>query len=884
MRPPWYCQNRALGERYRVMTHLSENKGGLQESEFNVVAGDSTVEVEITPRGDIAIQQTTGVRSTGVPYKVTIPPHHVYQAQADSVHDDLTGTLIESTNGQKFSVYSGNTWASITCRTGGGNADPLLECMFPTKTWGSNYFTIPTPTVELDSIRIVADQDTTQVFKDGVLVATLNGGEFYGDTIQSIHQYTSSKPTLAAQFLYTGSPSSCVKNSITDPSMIILNATEQMYLDSISFFAVDTSLLSNHYVMILTRTSDTSWIYYDSIKQTNFTPFTQDVSYSYKIKKIATAGYHRLETDSGCGFIAYSMGIGSAISYGYATGASLIDLSASFSFKNSINGSDTICMDTSLSRTDSVQFTSIIKGNPLGYSWDFGDGTTSTLQNPKHAYSRSDNFIVTLMVRYGCGTDTLIDTVVVPPPPVIDLGPDTVLCEGDTLRFTANTREFVAVWNTGSTDSSLEITTAGIYHVTVSNYCGWDRDTVKVDIRPIPTVSLPADTVLCLGDSFRLHVPIDSITTLKWEDGSSDTVRMIGSKGLYWADVSSKCGSNRDSINIGQQDVASIDAGGLIISCDQDTVRLGGNPTGPPKSKYAWSSPEALDNPSIANPTSFYTLNRVYHLIVVDSNGCESIDSATVKRFSLSAEAEAVDCSKDSVQLNIVKIDGTTPYTYFWTPNYKISSQTIRNPTVSPDSSVTYTVKVTDSVGCEDSVRVQVPITNPVKAQFDVIIQASCENAIANTNNQSINASIFKWYVNDAFAGNDFNLRIPLEFGTSKKITLFATNVDSCSDSSSVVKDVLVFEDYFNEKIPNVFTPNGDGQNDLFDVQLGQRLETCSNIRIYNRWGELMFESVGNSHKWDGRTFAGEECKSGVYFFVLDVNGSVYKGSVTLLR
>ena len=75
-----------------------------------------------------------------------------------------------------------------------------------------------------------------------------------------------------------------------------------------------------------------------------------------------------------------------------------------------------------------------------------------------------------------------------------------------------------------------------------------------------------------------------------------------------------------------------------------------------------------------------------------------------------------------------------------------------------------------------------------------------------------------------------------------------------------------------------------NGVNDLFDVQVGERLESCTNIQIYNRWGVLVFESYGNNHSWDGTTFTGKECAMGVYIFRLNVNGTEYKGTVTLLR
>jgi len=90
--------------------------------------------------------------------------------------------------------------------------------------------------------------------------------------------------------------------------------------------------------------------------------------------------------------------------------------------------------------------------------------------------------------------------------------------------------------------------------------------------------------------------------------------------------------------------------------------------------------------------------------------------------------------------------------------------------------------------------------------------------------------------------------------------------------------------------VPNVFSPNGDGRNDLFTV--GQHdgqvpsvvLGGCSKLLVFNRWGQKMFESLGNNLAWDGRTMAGMLCEPGTYFYVLTVKDMEFKGTVQLMR
>jgi len=560
--------NRSVGKSYRAVTYKSETKNGLQESEFVVVAIGDTAIVNITPTANIA-----GGRTRNVTYSVTIPPNSVYQAQALTANDDLTGSLITSKNGKNFAVYSGNVWSTIVCTP---NSDPLMEGMFPTNTWGKNYFVVPTPNIGKDYIRIVADQDTTRVYRDGVLRRTLNAGQFYDETIIQIRNYTSNKPIAAAHFLITGK-SGCSNYVDTDPSMIMLNATEQMFLDSISFFAVDTSALDSHFVHVLTRTADTGAMYLDSVKMTKWNVFTQNSKFSYRTERIKP-GAHRLET-TGCGFIAYSMGYGRAVSYGYATGASLVDLANSITYSNFFTGNDTICQG------DTVRFKSLIRGKPTSFKWFFGDGDTSSQQNPIHEYKKTGIYQIKAIIVYPCITDTLIDTLIVPPPPIIDLGPDTLLCNKDTLNFKVNTKVFKALWSTGSRDSFLVINQPGIYSAKVYNYCGEGYDTVKIDSLYPDSVNLGPDFVLCEGDTLNWDISGIWGSSYLWWNGDTNATNYVDSGGQFWAQVNNACGLMRDTINVFPEKVPQFDFGNDTTLCSGQVLLLNAYFS---RSKYKW--------------------------------------------------------------------------------------------------------------------------------------------------------------------------------------------------------------------------------------------------------------------------------------------------------
>jgi gliding motility-associated-like protein len=84
-----------------------------------------------------------------------------------------------------------------------------------------------------------------------------------------------------------------------------------------------------------------------------------------------------------------------------------------------------------------------------------------------------------------------------------------------------------------------------------------------------------------------------------------------------------------------------------------------------------------------------------------------------------------------------------------------------------------------------------------------------------------------------------------------------------------------------NDLIPNIFTPNGDSVNDLLCFK------TCSKIiktTIYNRWGNLVFETDKQNRSWDGRTTSGESCNDGAYFYLIETEEKIFKGFIQLIR
>jgi gliding motility-associated-like protein len=121
-------------------------------------------------------------------------------------------------------------------------------------------------------------------------------------------------------------------------------------------------------------------------------------------------------------------------------------------------------------------------------------------------------------------------------------------------------------------------------------------------------------------------------------------------------------------------------------------------------------------------------------------------------------------------------------------------------------------------------------------------------------------------------------------FNSTISITLLSEDETGClrrSEGSSVSGSLA---NVFDFNIPNVFTPNGDGVNDVFTLGDNLFLNDCAEMFIYNRYGNLIFSSNGGLPVWDGFDFTGQRVPTGTYFYVIKFPDSTIKGTLSLFR
>jgi len=525
------------------------------------------------------------------------------------------------------------------------------------------------------------------------------------------------------------------------------------------------------------------------------------------------------------------------------------------------------------------------------YTWiPATDISDPNISNPFVFPAITTEYIVSVVDSNSCvETDSVLVTISTPSP--VDAGPDTAFCIGDTVQLVAS-GSVNYVWTPILTLSDpnifdplafpLDTTT---YYVTGTDAVGCNStDSVTITVNPLPVADAGANTSICDGDTIQLQAT--GGVTFLWTPPATLSDPIIAdpdanplSTTEYFVSVtdSNGCVAN-DSITVTVNALPIANAGPDVTACIGDTVGLlatGGT-------QYTWTPTAFLDNPNIDSPNAFPDTTMDFFVVVTDANSCTSFDTVEVAVFSITVSpTDTSICPGDSVQLNV---GGPLATTYIWTPSGGLSDPSIASPMASPATTTTYTVTVNDISGCSDVASATVTVEDIPVPIFTTVIDAGCDGVIVEFTNVSTGADSFLWIFGDGTTSTAVNPTHTFDYGTNFTATLVAYNLFGCSDSASFSGSAGVFEDYFSITIPNVFTPNDDGMNDQFVVSVAGKLYSCIDMKIYNRWGQLMFIASGNNLVWDGRSMAGEKVPNGSYFFTIQIKDFAYQGHITVFE
>jgi gliding motility-associated-like protein len=559
------------------------------------------------------------------------------------------------------------------------------------------------------------------------------------------------------------------------------------------------------------------------------------------------------------------------------------------------------------------------------YIWNNGSWQDSTLVTNAGLYS------LTVTNICGVASDTIVvdfDTI-----PMVNLGSDTVICNGDSVLLSAAFSHSMYLWNTGSIDSVLTATTQGTYWASATNICGSDTDSVYINVDSVLVVDLGLDTILCLGTSYTL-VSTTIVTggipdSFLWSTGNTTDSIYINSAGIYQLTVTNVCGSFDDTIEVFYDNSPITNLGPDSTYCLNSLVNLNAYWS---RANYLWNT---------ADTTSGITANFSGNYSVMVTNLC-GFDGDTVMikydipiAFNLGSDTAL--CAGDSILLSAPAHNAT----WLWN-NATIDSTLLVN-----NAGNFYVTALNQCGMFSDSIKVileTTPVINP--AIYDTTL---CEEEILNIVVAKNNATSISWlngsnnyaqsfdttgwysyslqnicgttsdtfrleiqYPADAFLGDDtvicYGEQIVKSFDYSNHAYLWNNGL---TDSIQIITTTGIYgitiftpancESYDEFEvtecgaqlfIPNAFTPgNGDQHNNTFKVQgVGIRKY---HIAIYDRWGMLVFESFDLDNSWSGSSAGSATAPlapSGVYTYKIWYNTGessesiIRVGSVTLLR
>ncbi|MEO5582951.1 MAG: PKD domain-containing protein, partial [Saprospiraceae bacterium] len=554
--------------------------------------------------------------------------------------------------------------------------------------------------------------------------------------------------------------------------------------------------------------------------------------------------------------------------------------------------------------------------NALKYEWAPADGLDNP-NSPNPIATVTKNSVFNVKITNPTDSCTTSDKVVVilPAKNAIDAIPDSLdACNGVPINLNPNGKtdpNLKYKWTPGNVlddstkfNPSATITKPTVFTVTVTDIrfqnCFVSKS-IKVNIPIINEAAKIKDSItVCAGIPIALNPTGDPRFKFEWSPSTGlDNVNLanptatVNQTTTYTVKITD---IQRGNCTQTKQIKVKVSPAFTVTPAFRDTtsctatsfkLRVSSNNS---KVTFEWFAPNGTKISGTDTVTVSPVQKTIYKVTGTDENGCKRGDSVSVDPAKIIIDAQAgfgLLCSGDSIKLQVVGSNPGQELTYQWTPaNLIISGANTANPTVKPTTKTSFIVHVSNKQGCSatDSVEINVSLYGNITASVNPTTITIGQSAqITSTNLAGYN---YRWLPVD---GLD-NPNIPNPKATPKRTTTYtltATNPDGCARIFSVTITVTIPEcaEPF-VFLPNAFSPNGDGKNDV--LYLRSNIVDRMTLIIYDRWGEKVFETTNQSIGWDG-TYKGKLLEPDVYGYFLTaicIDGKTFskKGNVSILR
>jgi gliding motility-associated-like protein len=554
----------------------------------------------------------------------------------------------------------------------------------------------------------------------------------------------------------------------------------------------------------------------------------------------------------------------------------------------------------------------------VSFVWDFNDGTVLPGNNPnvQHTYTNAGSFIPKLILidSTGCrvpveGKDTLKVVGVTARAAMSEYR----VCNEGSIQFTdrsvANDYITGHHWDFGDGITSTEanprhnykgIGTYTVKHIAITSIGCRDTTTLSDTVRvwTKPDVTILGDNSACepakLGFRPRVLAGDSAQFTWQWNFGNGATAQQAVADSQLFKSAGSYTVQLQVAFNNYCRDTAShtvnirpipvVFAGNDTFVCRDKPVLLRAIGA----DRYIWSAAPGLSCTDCAATMINPADNISYIVTGYSAYGCSAKDTINVRvRQPLTISVQRGDtlCRGESLSLKASGAD-----LYEWFPADGLNNAYIANPKATPIKTTTYTVYGKDSDHCfTDSAKVPVTVF-PIPTVFagnDTTVNTGTNLQLHTTSSADVNK--WKWSPVNGLSCVD----CPAPTAAIRKTVTYRVDVSNAGGCRSfdeiTVTSVCNGGNYF---LPNTFSPNGDGTNDIFYVR-GKGVNRIQSLKIFNRWGQMVFEKrdfMPNDAGagWDG-TFNGKRADMDVYIYIAEViceNSAIVaiKGDVTLIR
>ncbi len=552
--------------------------------------------------------------------------------------------------------------------------------------------------------------------------------------------------------------------------------------------------------------------------------------------------------------------------------------------------------------------------------WNFGGlstvTTSSTVTSQNFNFTNPGNYTVSVTALNECpnSVNSSVNINIVEPINITTLTP-IFICNNDpyTMTATITGQPSNVVWsdlpdysnqlNSGPSDFDIVVTTSGTYYIQATNGLCSDTASATITFNSPSQASFTPNQPLGCGP---LTVTFDNASvqtqSFLWDfgNGQVDSVNFEPSvtytnPGQYEVSLSifdPTCPAADTAIftiTVLPQEV--VDLSDTVSLCSIIPVTFDPN-TSSTSTSFVWSLTstftDTLNTNTAVDTLMLQAPQAGYYYLNVSNGFCSTQDSVFVNFISIEIDMLAEDsiCSGENGTVSVLNLQPSVNLSYNWSPSSIIVTNQGSSVEISPTFSQ-YMYVTASGNGClvEDSIFINVSSIDPATVIASASDYVVAPGTVVTLFGEPSGLSSYLWTPSDLVISPNSQQTD----ATINEDIIFTLTVSDgiCSRQDTV--EIKVYEIICEDPyvfIPNAFSPNGDNENDVLYVR-GIWIEKMI-FRIFDRWGELVFESTDVANGWDG-SFRGKMLDPDVYDFYLDVTcvgglKSITKGNVTLMK